>query len=283
MLIDCHVHLNNYDETRERSTQDVAQDLFNAMAANEVAHAVVLTSYRVTAHRPHVEQVLEVIGDDSRLTVVEGLRWRGDGERTDPFKLEERIRAGRVRGIKLYPGYDRYPINDPSLEGFFRLAAKYDVPVMVHTGDTYSKQAKIRQAHPLLLDDVAVDFPEVKLVMCHLGNPWFLDAAEVLYKNENVFADISGLTLGDFTAEFERNTLDRVRDMIQYMGDPGRQLMFGTDWPLVGMKSYIKFFNDLDLTDEQREAIAWKTAARLFKIDVTRLPDAPGALVKPDA
>jgi predicted TIM-barrel fold metal-dependent hydrolase len=59
--------------------------------------------------------------------------------------------------------------------------------------------------------------------------------------------------------------------------------MFGTDWPLVGMKSYIKFFNDLDLTDEQREAIAWKTAARLFKIDVTRLPDAPGALVKPDA
>ena len=283
MLIDCHVHLNNYDEFRERSTEDMAQDLFNAMAANGVAHAVVLTSYRVNAHRPHVERVLEVVGDDPRITVVEGLRWRGDGERTDPYKLEERIRTGRVRGIKLYPGYDRYPINDPSLEGFFRLAAKYDVPVMVHTGDTYSKQAKVRQAHPLLLDDVAVDFPDVKLVMCHLGNPWFLDAAEVLYKNENVFADISGLTLGDFTADFERNTLDRMRDMIQYMGDPGRQLMFGTDWSLSGMKSYIKFFNDLDLTDEQREAIAWKTAARLFKIDVTRLPDAPGALVKPDA
>ncbi|MDH3497326.1 MAG: amidohydrolase family protein [Gemmatimonadota bacterium] len=282
MLIDCHVHLNNYDEERERSVRDVAHDLFEAMAANEVGHAVVLTSYKVTPHRPHVETVLETVGDDPRLTVVEGIRWRADRERTDLFNLEERVRAGRVKGIKLYPGYDRYPINDPSLESFFRLAAKCDIPVMIHTGDTYAKGAKVRQAHPLLVDDVAVDFPDVKLVMCHLGNPWFLDAAQVLYKNDNVFADISGLTLGDFSAEFERYTLQRVREMIHYMGDPSRQLMFGTDWPLVGMKSYIKFFQSLELGPEERDNIAWRTAAQLFKIDVTRLPGTP-PLTQPTA
>lgn len=272
MLIDCHVHVNNYDETRERPTEEVAQDLFRTMQECGVDHAVVLTSYKVTPHRPHAEKVIEVLGDDPRVTLVEGLRWRsGAQNRTDLFALEERVRAGAVKGIKLYPGYDQYPINEPSLESFFHLAAKYDLPVMIHTGDTYHKRAKVRQAHPLLVDDVAVDYPDVKFVMCHLGNPWFDDTAAVLYKNKNVFADISGLTLGDFSAEFERHTLERLKEMIQLMGDPSRQLMFGSDWPLVGMKSYVRFFNGLDLTAEQRECVAWRTAAGLFKIDVGRL------------
>lgn len=104
-------------------------------------------------------------------------------------------------------------------------------------------------------------------MICHLGNPWFQDTAEALYKNDNVFADFSGLTLGDFTYEFERYTLQRVKDMISYMGDPGRQLMFGTDWPLVSMSSYVKFMNNPDLPDEARAHVAWKTAARLFDIE----------------
>jgi predicted TIM-barrel fold metal-dependent hydrolase len=231
----------------------------------------VLTSFRVNAHRPHVDEVIRVLGDDPRVTIVEGLRWRVDGERTDLFNMEERIRDGKVKAIKLYPGYDRYPINDPSLESVFHIAAKHAVPVMVHCGDTYSKDAKVRQAHPLLVDDVAVDFPQVKFVICHLGNPWFMDAAEVLYKNDNVYADISGLTLGDFHYEFERYMVTRVADMIRYMGDPGKQLMYGSDWPLVGMRTYRKFFDTLELSDEAKENIAWKTAARLFKVDIEAL------------
>ena len=277
MLIDCHVHVNRYDETSPERLDDVIARLFAAMNECGVGHAVVLTSYKVDEYRPHVDTVIERLGDDPRISIVEGLRWRGPGERTDLFNMEERIKAGKVKGIKLYPGYDRYPINDPSLETFFLLARKYDVPVMIHTGDTYSKHAKVRQAHPLLVDDVAVDFPEVKFVLCHLGNPWFLDAAEVLYKNDNVYADISGLTLGDFSAEFEKHMLQRVREMIHYMGDPSRQLMFGTDWPLVGMRSYVKFFQSLDLAPDERENIAWKNAARLFQVDVGALERAAAA------
>ena len=273
MLIDCHVHLNNYyteDANNRRPTEENVQKLLAAMAANGVAHAVVLTSYKVNVDRPSVEQVLEMLAEDPRTTVVEGLRWRSES-RTDLFHMEERIRDGLVKGIKLYPGYDLYAINDPSLEAVFRIAAKHDVPVMIHCGDTYAKDAKVRQAHPLLVDDVAVDYPDVRFVICHLGNPWFQDTAEVLYKNDNVYADISGLTLGDFDYAFERYLVSRVKDLIAYMGDPGSQLMYGSDWPLVEMGPYVRFLEGLDLSEDARDHVAWKTAAELFKIDVSKL------------
>ena len=285
MLIDCHVHLNNYytgDDGNRRPTEDNVRRLWEAMAANGVDHAVVLTSYMVNVDRPSVEHILEILAEDPRTTVIEGLRWRSEA-RTDLFHMEERIRDGLVKGIKLYPGYDKYAINDPSLEAVFRLAAKHDVPVMIHCGDTYAKGAKVRQAHPLLVDDVAVDYPDVRFVICHLGNPWFQDTAEVLYKNDNVYADISGLTLGDFDYEFERYLVTRVKDLIAYMGDPGSQLMYGSDWPLVEMAPYVKFMESLDFAEAARENIAWRTAAELFRIDVSRLgaaaadgpPDSP--------
>ena len=277
MLIDCHVHLNNYHTGHEtgngqnhRPTEENVRRLWDAMAENGVDHAVVITSYLVNVDRPSVEHILEILAEDPRTTVVEGLRWRSEA-RTDLFHMEERIRDGVVKGIKLYPGYDHYAINDPSLEAVFRLAAKHDVPVMIHCGDTYAKGAKVRQAHPLLVDDVAVDYPDVRFVICHLGNPWFQDTAEVLYKNDNVYADISGLTLGDFDYAFERYLVTRVKDLIAYMGDPGSQLMYGSDWPLVEMAPYVKFMDSLEFPEGARENIAWKTAAELFRIDVSKL------------
>jgi uncharacterized protein len=75
--------------------------------------------------------------------VVEGLRWRGETpHRPVPHGGAHPRRL--VKGIKLYPGYDKYAINDPSLETVFRIAAKHDVPVMIHCGDTYAKDAKVR-------------------------------------------------------------------------------------------------------------------------------------------
>ncbi|MBK7642152.1 MAG: amidohydrolase family protein [Planctomycetes bacterium] len=271
-LIDAHVHLNNYHESERMPIADHARELFAKMDEIGVDHAVVITSYKADLDRPSVEELLNLLTEHPRITLVEGLRWRGEA-RTDLFHLEERIRDGLVKGIKLYPGYDNYAINDASLESVFRIAAKYGVPVMIHTGDTYSKTAKVRMAHPLLVDDVAVDYPDVKFVMCHLGNPWFQDAAEVLYKNDNVFADISGLTLGEFTYEFERYVAMRLKEMITYMGNPGKQLMYGTDWPLVRMKPYLKLLGELNFDEEQLQNVAWRTASKLFRIDEQLLID----------
>jgi len=270
MLIDCHVHLNNYytEEGRHpRPTHENVDLLFEEMEAHGVDHAVVLTSYLVNISRPAVEEVLEHLAEDGRVTLIEGLRWRSEN-RTDLYAMESRIRDGLVKGIKLYPGYDRYPINDPSLEAVFRIAAKHDAPVMIHCGDTFAKGAKVSQAHPLLVDDVAVDFPDVRFVICHLGNPWFMDTAQVLYKNENVYADVSGLALVEPDDVYMRFLADGVQRMVSYIGAPGPKLMYGTDWPLADMGMYRRLFDNLGLAESAMDGILWKTAAGLFDIEV---------------
>jgi hypothetical protein len=273
VLIDAHVHLNDYhrhDGAQPPTKRQVAA-LWAKMEERGVDHAVVITSYKVDADRPSVEDVLEVLAGDGRATVVEGLRWRGE-ERTDVEALERRIRAGTVKGIKLYPGYEPFAPTDPDLADVYGVAARHSVPVLIHTGDTYAKGAKLKHAHPLVVDEVAVDYSDVDFVMCHAGNPWFVDAAEVLYKNDNVYADISGLVLGEFSDEFEVYTRRRLREMIGYMGAADRKLMYGSDWPLVRMGPYVDFLERLELSDEARECVAWRTAAHLF-----RIPPVPAA------
>lgn len=71
--------------------------------------------------------------------------------------------------------------------------------------------------------------------------------------------------------DFEKYVVMRVKEMILFMGDPGKQLLYGTDWPLVSMGPYLRFFEDLDLDDEAKENVAWKTAGRLFRIDTDLL------------
>ena len=270
MLIDCHVHLNNYYTEaggHPRPTRENIDLLFREMETHGVDHAVVLTSYLVNVSRPAVEELLELLAEDGRVTIVEGLRWRSE-HRTDLYAMESRIQEGLVKGIKLYPGYDRYAINEPSLEAVFRIAAKHDVPVMIHCGDTFAKGAKVRQAHPLLVDDVAVDFPDVRFVICHLGNPWFMDTAQVLYKNENVYADVSGLALKEPDDVYMAFLADGVRRLVSYMGDPGPKLMYGTDWPLADMGMYRRLFDNLAFDDSALDGILWKTAADLFGIEL---------------
>ena len=136
---------------------------------------------------------------------------------------------------------------------------------MIHTGDTFTPQGKLRYARPLNLDEVAVDNPELKIVLCHLGNPWIQDAQEVIYKNKNVHADISGLVIGDFDHYFERMMKEKVAELINYAGEP-KYLMYGTDWPISTMDSYLNFVAKLNIKKEYRELMMYKNAKTLFKI-----------------
>jgi predicted TIM-barrel fold metal-dependent hydrolase len=170
-----------------------------------------------------------------------------------------------VKGLKLYPGYEPFYPYDPRCRLLYELALEYDVPVMIHSGDTYSASAKVRFAHPLAIDDVAVDFPGLKLVICHVGNPWIRDCMEVVYKNKHVHADISGLVLGDFTDRFEEFMLKQVKEMILYAGEPD-YLLYGTDWPICRMRTYLKFVRGLGLPPDQLDRILWRNADRLFRL-----------------
>ena len=265
MIIDCHTHLNRYDPSQPASLAERLALLRGEMDRHGIAHALVLTSYLVNADRPGTGEVLEALEGDPRLGVVAGVPWPRC-EAGDFAELREWLAAGRLRGLKLYPGYAPFSLADPRMRPVYELAAEWGVPVMIHTGDTYARQARVRYAHPLQVDDVAVDHRETTFVLCHFGNPWFLDAAEVVYKNENVLADVSGLTLGEWEPRFERVARARLDEAIAYVNDPAK-LLFGTDWPISAIGGYLRFVASLGLTPEEREGMMWGKAARVFGLD----------------
>jgi len=269
MIIDVHTHINNYHEEKVVSLEDCLNKLTDKMKENKVDYSLILTSYIVNEHRPGIKAVVEATRNRSNLGVVAGISFLNYKEK-DLREISDYLKEGQIKGLKLYPGYEPFYPYDNRLKVVYDLALEFDVPVMFHSGDTYSPKGRIRYSHPIHIDEVAVDFPDLKIVICHVGNPWIRDCMEVVYKNKNVYADFSGLVLGDFTEKFEKYMKEQLEEMILYAGEP-EYLLYGTDWPLSSMKSYLSFMKQLDLPDDKKELILWKNAAKLFKIDVSKI------------
>ena len=273
MIVDCHTHLNNYDETEVVPLAGRLEQLQESMRYNQVDHALILTSYKVNEHRPSTREVIEITRDIDSLHVVAGLSVEHYRER-DLRELSDFLQDGLVKALKLYPGYEPFYPYDRRCQVLYDLAAEFQVPVMIHSGDTYTPKGKVRYAHPLAVDDVAVDNPDVNFLICHIGNPWIRDCMEVVYKNKNAFTDISGLVLGDFSERFEAYMLEQVREVILYAGDP-RYMLYGTDWPICRMRTYLKFVRSLGLEPAVEEKIFWRNADRLFKLGLEERSASP--------
>jgi predicted TIM-barrel fold metal-dependent hydrolase len=265
MIVDCHVHLNNYEDETVFVLDRSLERLRQAMRRNRVDFALVLTSYTVSPGRPSTRQVVEALRDAPFLSVVAGLDYtsfRPD----DLVELADYVRDGKVRGLKLYPGYQPFYPSDPCWTPAYRFAAEHRIPVMIHTGDTFSSRGKLKYAHPLHVDEVAVDHPDVHFVICHIGNPWIRDCMEVVYKNPNVHADISGLTLGSFDDRFEVYMRRQVQEMLLYGVEPDR-VLFGTDWPIASMESYLEFMEELAIPEREKRKILADNAMELFRLN----------------
>jgi len=275
MVVDCHVHLNHYGDDPVPSLASRVDLLTRLIRRNRLDFALILTSYEVTAQRPSTREVVEAIRDLPYLAVVAGLNYGTFGP-DDLAELEDYVKDGVVRGLKLYPGYQPFYPSDPRWKPAYEFAAEHHIPVMIHTGDTYTPKGKLKFAHPLHVDDVAVDFRDVRFVICHLGNPWIRDCMEVVYKNANVSADISGLMLGTFEDRFELYMRRQFQDMLTYGVEP-RAVLYGTDWPICSMESYLEFMADLPLPEADRRRIMGENAVELFRLDrrASRLRGAP--------
>lgn len=179
--------------------------------------------------------------------------------------LEYHLKQDQCAGIKLYPGYNPVYVSDGIYDPVYELAARYDKPVAIHMGETAGPNAYLKYAHPLTLDEAAVKHPEVRFVMCHFGNPWLNDAAAVISKNPNVWADLSGLLEGqiqvDAFVEEKRGYVEALKTWLGYL-DYSR-ILFGTDWPLVNLEQYIGFISHV-VPERYQEAVFYKNAARLY-------------------
>ena len=166
----------------------------------------------------------------------------GNAERT-AMEFEYYLqRDPHCLGIKFYMGYQNVHLYDPRHEPLFELAKSSDVPVAMHSGETANHHGRLRYSHPLTVDEAACRHPDVRFVICHMGNPWIVDAFEVASKNENVFMDFSGLWEHRLTPEREREIEDfqkYVRMWLTYHGIWDK-IMYGSDWPLVNIPDNIR-------------------------------------------
>jgi uncharacterized protein len=180
-------------------------------------------------------------------------------------RLEKEVQKPNVVGIKIYLGYYPFYAYDKVYQPVYKLAAKYQLPVVFHTGDTYSERGYLKYSHPLAIDEVAIMHRNVNFMMAHFGDPWVLTGAEIIYKNPNVYADLSGLIVGtkkELDKKSEGRFLDHLRHALVF-ADSYDKLIFGTDWPLIPIAPYIEFIKRL-IPEEFHQQVFYDTAVRIF-------------------
>jgi predicted TIM-barrel fold metal-dependent hydrolase len=141
---------------------------------------------------------------------------------------EHELREGherlQLRGIKLLPMYANFYPQEPRLDPLWRYASKHQLPVLLHTGTTFVSKAPIDCTLPRHLDDVARRFPDVKIILAHLGHPYEGETVAVIRKHPNVFADVSAL--------FYRPWQLFHSLMLVHEYNVWEKLLFGTDFPV---------------------------------------------------
>ncbi|QVK21191.1 amidohydrolase family protein [Mycoplasmatota bacterium] len=181
--------------------------------------------------------------------------------------LEQSISSERVVGIKIYAGYYHYHVWDEVYDDVYKLAEKYKLPVVIHSGDTYSEKGLLKYSHPLEIDELAMKYRNVNFIVAHFGDPWIMETAELISKNSNVYADLSGLIVGNkqVVKKFSEEPLfkDHIKRGLIYANNY-KKILFGSDWPLVRIETYIEFIKEL-IPKEHWDDVFYKNALKLFK------------------
>lgn len=261
MIIDAHTHIHLDPGANGQEIKDLLADMDDAgigMAAVFAASINALPTERVIAEtEPHRDRLF-VVGCVSPIM---------EGYDTAPRVVDRWLRNGDVRALKFYTGYEHFYPADARLRRYMEMLVRYGRPAIFHSGDLYDKipGAKLKYSRPIEIDELAAEMPDLKIVIAHMGSPWFEDAAQVCYKNKNVYADCSGFVYGGFGPDQRRRFADgwrRFDDVNE--GGAADKILFGSDWPISDMRSYIDVVRSLAGGDEAAEKIFSGNAKRVF-------------------
>ncbi len=262
-IIDCHAHLTK----RPVEGKGTKEELLAGMRKAGVATTLLMGESLANSLWYGTEELLNEVKDVPGLKVIAGIDMEGD-IKEQAKRYEEAVRDGRIVGFKLYPGYQYVYPADPRLEPIYEVAAQLTVPVTIHTGDLYTEGAAqpplLKYSHPLHVDEAAALHPGVTFIIAHLGNPWMLDAAEVVAKNPNVYADLSGLFMGRIEEPYRDLVVRQLQAAIASIGSVKR-FLFGTDWPLIDQEEYVTFFESI-LPPEDHGLFFSGNATKLFRL-----------------
>ena len=267
MIIDSHTHIgklpdSDYSESHQKNLNLILKEA----KESGVDKLIIIAGFDDDKFGPATETQLKLTEGIENIYTVAGVSI--DYTKEDLEKFEKWLKEKKIIGFKFYTGYQHFYPNDERCKAIYDLCIKYDVPVIFHMGDTLAGtnfKPKIKYTHPLNIDEVAVDFDDLKIIIAHMGNPWLIDCAEVLYKNKNVYADISGLVVGNqLNTPYGEMMKKRIKELINYT--ESFKLLYGTDWPLCNMKPYIEFAKSLGLDESSTKKLFSENAKKLFKL-----------------
>ncbi len=214
----------------------------------------------------------EVAGDKNVITFV-GLDPRRGEEGLR--ELERAVKEKGCKGWKMYPPNGFYPDNE-EFDPYYRLCIDLDIPVLIHQGFT-PRFKHVKYARPVYVDRVASDFPDLRIILAHVGAPWQDEVLMVASKNPNVSVDVSGWQV--FASTVPMKVYQMIGDAKILRVFPKR-VLFGSDFPLfehtMSLKKWVDFFIGLQLPTElvdqgyaqirqdEIERVMWKNAAHII-------------------
>jgi uncharacterized protein len=190
----------------------------------------------------------------------------------DPHRGVAGIRAARrlveshgVRGFKFHPSLMDFLPNDRAVYPLYEELQSLGVPALFHTGQTGigsglpgGRGIKLRYSDPMLLDDVAADFPGLTMIMAHPSVPWQDAAIAVAQHKANVYIDLSGWSPKYFPPQLVRAANTFLRSKV----------LFGSDYPLLSPERWIADFAQLEIRDDVRPLIMKDNAVRVLRLDL---------------
>jgi predicted TIM-barrel fold metal-dependent hydrolase len=281
-VIDCHVHITPWDQVRSDRIARMAagwKDFDRVRAITNDPHRLIAYMdergieklVMINFVSPEVfgftEEVNTFAAEMARLYPDRLLPLGGIDPRRVPDVVAEMDRLLgdlRLRGIKIHPPHQFFRPNayldQVELRGLatvYEKCIEYSVPVMFHTGTSIFPGARNKYGDPLAIDDVIVDFPELKVIVAHGGRPLWMDTALfLLRRSRNVYLDISSIPPKSLLSYFP--WLERVAD----------RAMFGSDWPgpnLTDPGHNVEEFYSLPISEEAKRQILRETAEALFR------------------
>jgi predicted TIM-barrel fold metal-dependent hydrolase len=174
-------------------------------------------------------------------------------------EVERLVRGLAIRALKVHPSHMLlYPHVEatPGLGPIYEAAQRLRVPVTIHSGTSVFPGAKNRYADPIYVDDVAVEFPDLRILLAHAGRPlWHATAFFLARRHANVFLDLSGIPPR------------KLLDALPRLAEIDAKCVWGTDWPSPGVRSMrrnVEDFLALPLSDAAKGRILWENGASLF-------------------
>ena len=176
---------------------------------------------------------------------------------------ERLIKTGLFRGFKLHPPLQKFAANDRIAYPFYEVMNAAKLPVIFHTGHSGIGTGmpggggiRLKYGNPMDIDDVAVDFPDMPIIMAHPSFPWQDEAISVCLHKRQVYIDLSGWSPKYFSPT-----------LIQYANSLLKnKMLFGSDYPLLTPERWLADFDKISIKDEVRPLILKQNAVRLFQL-----------------